>query len=41
MNSFTLGLLPKIDLNFSTTITHNGNDLRVSGSAQQLLKYTL
>jgi len=34
MKSFTLGLLPKIDLNFSITATHNGNGLRVSGSAQ-------
>jgi hypothetical protein len=40
MESFTLGLLPKID--FTRTLQqHFGNGLRAIGSAQQLLKFTL
>jgi len=34
MDSFTLGLLSKIDFNCSTAIAHNGNDLRANRSAQ-------
>jgi hypothetical protein len=40
MESFTLGLFPKIDFT-RTQQQHFDNILRVSGSAQQLLKYTL
>jgi hypothetical protein len=41
MESFTLGLFPKINFNFNIAATHNGNDLRMRRLAQQLLKYTL
>jgi len=41
IESFTIELLPKIDFNTGIATAHNGNSLRASGLAQQLLKYTL
>jgi len=38
MDSFTLGLLPKIDFNKRAQQQHKDNDLRANGSAQYLPK---